>query len=107
MTLKEVSEMINAMGYPYRYSHFTETQAPPYVVYYYPAENDVYGDNSNYANKRQLYIELFTKDKDFAAESTVEAELKKAGLSWYKQRDFLNDDNVYQTTYETEVLING
>ena len=107
MTLKEVSDIVASCGYACRYSHTTETLTPPYVVYYYPSENDPHADNINYANKRQLFIELYTKGKDFDAESTVEAVLKNAGLSWYKQTDFLNDEKLFQTTYEMEVIING
>ena len=107
MTLLEVAQMVASIGLPYRYSHFSETPQPPYMVYYYPSETDPHADNSNYINKRQLFIELFTKTKDPTAESAVETVLKNAGLSWYKQTDFLNDEKLFQTTYEMEVLING
>lgn len=107
MTLKEVATLIASFGFSCRYSHFSETPAPPYVVYYYPSENDVMADNSNYANRRQLFIELYTKGKDFTSESTIESALKGAGLTWYKQTDFLNDEKLFQTTYELEVIING
>lgn len=107
MTLKEVATIISSAGFPCRYSHFSETPVPPYVVFYYPSETDPHADNSNYINKRQLFIELFTKTKDQASEAQLEAVLKSAGFSWYKQTDFLNDEKLYQTTYEMEVIING
>ena len=107
MTLKEVATLVSSFGFLCRYSHFSKTPAPPYVVYYYPNSNDVYADSENYIDKRALHIELFTKTKDFDAESTIEAALKEAGLSWYKQTDFLNDEKLFQTTYELEVIING
>ena len=107
MTLKEIADMVADIGLSWRYSHFSQTTAPPYVVYYFPAENDVMADNSNYANKRQLFIELYTKTKDKTSEGLVEAQLRANGLTWYKQTDFLNDEQLYQTTYELEVIING
>lgn len=107
MTLTEVGTMIASIDLPYRYSHFSETPAPPYVVYYYPSENDLKADNSNYVNRRQLFVELFTKIKDYDAEADVEEVLKNAGLTWYKSTDYLNDELLYQTTYEMEVIING
>lgn len=107
MTLKEVATIISSAGFPCRYSHFSETPVPPYVVFYYPSETDPHADNSNYINKRQLFIELFTKTKDQASEAQLEAVLKSAGFSWYKQTDFLNDEKLFQTTYEMEVIING
>ena len=107
MTLLEVAQMVASIGLPYRYSHFSETPQPPYVVFYYPSETDPHADNSNYINKRQLFIELFTKTKDQTSEASVESVLKQHGLSWYKQTDFLNDEKLFQTTYEMEVIING
>jgi hypothetical protein len=107
MTLLEITALIESFDLEWRYSHFTRTPEPPYVVYYYPSENDVKADNANYANRRQLFIELFTKTKDFDTEAAIEAKLRDAGLSWYKQTDFLNDESLFQTTYEMEVIING
>ena len=107
MTLKEVADLVASFGFPWRYSHFSETPALPYVVYYYPNENDVMADNSNYSNKRRLFIELYTQTKDATSEATIETELKAAGLTWYKQTDFLNDEKLFQTTYEMEVIIDG
>lgn len=105
MTKKEVANIIQSFGLPWRYSHFTETPAPPYVVYYYPSDNDVFADDSNFINKRQLFIELFSNDGDET--ELIESILKQHGLTWYKSRDFLNDENIFQITYESEVIING
>lgn len=107
MTRKEIADMIAAMGFPWRYSHFSQTPNPPYVVYYFPSENDVYADDSNYVNRRQLFVELYTKTKDETSEAAIEAKLKQNGFTWYKQTDFLNDESLFQTTYEMEVIING
>lgn len=107
MTLTEIGTMIDGIKLPWRYSHFSETPDPPYIVYYFPSENDVFADNSNYANKRQMFIELFTVTKDFSTEATIESALRASGLSWYKQTDYLNDEKLYQTIYEMEVFING
>ena len=108
MTLLEVAQMVASIGLPYRYSHFSETPQPPYVVFYYPADTDPHADNSNYINKRQLFIELFTKtENDIESQASVENVLRQNGLSWYKQTDFLNDEKLFQTTYEMEVIING
>lgn len=107
MTLQEIATMVASFNLPWRYSHFSQTPAPPYVVYYFPAENDVYADDSNFVNKRQLFIELYTNTKDSTSEGTIESTLKQKGLTWYKQIDFLNDEQLYQTTYEMEVIIHG
>lgn len=107
MTIKQIATMINGIGIPNRYDHFTESPAPPYLVFYFPAQNDIFADNSNYCGKAQLHVELFTAEKDFANEALVEKALSDNGLSWYKSTDFLNDELLYMTTYELEVILNG
>lgn len=107
MTKQDIANMVSDMKFPWRLDYFSETPTPPYVVYYYPAENDVFADDSNYVNKRQLHIELYTKKRDSGSEATVEAKLKEAGLTWYKSTDFLNDEKLFLTVYESEVIING
>lgn len=107
MTTQEVATMVRSFGFTdWVYDHFSETPAPPYVVYFYPSENDVFADDKNYVNRRQLFIELYTKTKDAASEAAIESGLEANGLTWYKQTDFLDDEKLFQTTYETEVLIN-
>lgn len=108
MTMTQLASMISGIKLPWRYSHFSETPDPPYIVYYFPNDNDVFADNSNYANKKQLFIELFTEtENELETEALIESALKSAGLSWYKQTDFLNDEKLFQTVYEMEVVING
>lgn len=107
MTKQEVANIIASFGFSWRYSHFSQTPAPPYVVYHYPSENDVNADDSNYVNRRQLFIELYTRTKDDTSEGIIENKLRAAGLTWYKQTDFLSDEQLFQTTYEMEVIING
>lgn len=107
MTKLEVANIIASFGVSWRYSHFSETPAPPYAVYYYPSEPDVYGDNSNYVNRRQLFVELYVKPSDATTETTVETKLATNGLSWFKTKDYLDDEKLFQITYEMEVIING
>lgn len=106
MTLKEVADIAKAAGVPWAYDHFDEDPAPPYLVYYYPAENDFMAEGENYANVRALTFELVTSSKDFEMEGDFEAEMRDAGIAWYKSTDYIEDEKVFMTTYETEVLIN-
>lgn len=106
MTLKEVAQIAASAGVPWAYDHFDKEPAPPYLVYYYPAENDFKADGTNYVNIRALTFELITSEKDFELESDFEAELRDAGIVWYKTTDYISDEKAYMTTYETEVVIN-
>ena len=108
MTLKEVSDMISTIGLPYAYYQFPDgtEQEPPFVVFYYPESDDFYADNKNYVDKRRLYVELYTDNKDFEKEATVESVLSSNGLSYRKVETYINSERMFQITYETEVIIN-
>ena len=107
MTFSQIGDIVNSTGLPNVYDHFTTSPAPPYVVFTTPTQNDFHADNENYCGKTWVYIELFVEKRDFTSEGKIETALRNAGLSWFKSVDYLNDENIYQTTYETEVIING
>lgn len=108
MILQDIANIVAAAGIPWCYDHFKDEEPdPPYMVYYYPAENDFMADGENYANVRSLTFELYTTTKDTAREKAFEALLRAADLTWFKTTDFINDEKIFLTTYETEVLING
>lgn len=108
MTLKEVSDTIASIGLSYAYYEFPDgtEQEPPFVVYYYPESDDFFADNKNYVDKRRLYVELYTNEKDFTTEATVESVLSSNGLTYRKVETYIESERMYQITYETEVFIN-
>ena len=79
MTYIEVSDMIRSFDFPYNYYQFPKgaAVAPPFVVFYYPESADFIADNKNYSGIRQLVIELYTDNKDFQAEATIEETLEE------------------------------
>ena len=108
MTVKAISDMIAATGLLYAYYQFPDgtQQEPPFICFYFPESDDFYADNSNYVDKRRLYVELYTDNKDFEKEATVESALSSNGLSYRKVETYINSERMYQITYETEVIIN-
>lgn len=109
MRYKEVAKIIKSIGIPFAYRTFdNQTQkAPPFIVYFYDGYDDLYADNINYQTIAGLRIELYTTNKDFALEATVESALKSNGIAYAKDEIFIEDQNVYEIVYESEVVING
>lgn len=109
MTCKEVAEMVKSIGLPFAYYQFTEDteEAPPYVVYFYSYNDDLMADNENYQAIPTLNIELYTDEKDFELEATVESVLKQHELAYYKEENHIDSEKMYQIAYEMEVIING
>lgn len=109
MTRKQVANMISGIGVPYEYYQFPEgtDQATPFICFYYPRSDDFIADDSNYTKIDQLVIELYTDNKDFALEETVESVLKNNNLVYVRDSSYLDDERMYMTVYQTGVIIDG
>lgn len=101
--------MIDGIGLPNAYYVFPKKteQAPPFICFYFPGSDDLMADNTNYAQIRQLVIELYTENKDFALEATVESALTAHELPFSRTELYLDGEKMYMITYNTEVVING
>lgn len=109
MKYKDIKAIIANTRLPNAYYAFREGEVPdlPYIVWYFPAMRPEVADNSIHAQISALNIELYTLNKDFATEAAVETVLANAGLIWRKSEAFLDDEDMYETLYEMEVLIDG
>ena len=107
MTYKEIKSMLGNIGLPVVYDHWPENKAPnpPYICFFFPGDNDFIGDNSNYAKIRELTVQLYTDQKDFELEETVEQAL--SAFVYDRYEEFISDENLYLVSYEMEVLINA
>lgn len=109
MKYKDIKAIIANTRLPNAYYAFREGEVPdlPYIVWYFPAMRPEVADNSIHAQISALNIELYTLNKDFATEAAVETVLANAGLIWRKSEAILDDEDMYETLYEMEVLIDG
>lgn len=107
MTYKEIKTLLSTTNLPVVYYQWPEGQAPepPYLIFYYPGDNDFVGDNSNYQKIRELTVELYTDQKDFALEETVEGVL--SGMVYSRYETYIDDERMFLVTYEMEVIINA
>lgn len=62
-------------------------------------------DNENYSKIDTLIIELYTDSKDFTMEDKVETTLKANNLVFIRDSSYLDEERMWMTTYQTEVLI--
>lgn len=107
MTYKEVYNMISGIGYPNAYQFFDEGNAsdPPFICFYFEGSNDFKADNTNYQAVRPLTIELYTDNKDFAAEAAVEAVLKANNLVYSRMETYISTERLYMVTFLTQIII--
>ena len=107
MTYKEVASMIDSIGVPFAYYQFKKETAkpPPFICFYYDGSNDLAADNTNYQQIRPLVLELYTDEKDFTMEATVEATLNEYGLVYSRSESYIDSEKMYMVTYMTEIVI--
>ena len=107
MTYKEVNEIIASIGLPYAYNEFPEgtEQTPPFICFLFDDSNDFTADNVNYQKIRGLEIELYTDNKDFALENTIETVLTQNGFVYIKNETYIDGEKMFQITFSTQVII--
>lgn len=107
MTFKEIASMIASTSLPYAYFSFDEGNAPdpPFICFYYAESNDFVADDTNYQKVESLIIELYTSNKDFTVEKTVEDVLRSSGLVYSRSETYIASERLYEVIYETDVLI--
>lgn len=115
MTYREVYQIISGIEMaagvtiPAAYLQFPEndpnTPDPPFICYYYTGDNDLKADDVNYQKIRQLTLELYCDNKNFTLESAVESALTSNGFVYSKYEEYIDDEKMYMTTYEMEVVI--
>jgi hypothetical protein len=107
MTYKDIADMLESTGLSCAYYSFPEGNVPalPYIVFYYPANNPEVADNKIHATITALNVELYTKNKDFTTEQTVEAVFNANELPFNKSETYLTDEHMYEVLYQTQVVI--
>ncbi len=108
MTYTEIASMLETVA-PSAYYQFPNDsgQEPPFICFYYPSTNDFIADSTNYARIEELVIELYTDEKDFALEQTLEAVLSGHGLVYARTEDEIESERMHRSVYSMEVIINA
>lgn len=104
-SLADLYAKLYLLGYPIAYHHFnTAVPSVPYIVYYATGYNTEFANNENYVNITPVTIELYTDTKNLTAESAVEATLVALELTYTKDEAWIEEEQLYEIIYETEVL---
>lgn len=107
MTFSNIATMINDTGLLNAYYSFPENSNPvlPYILFYYPNNNDLTADNRNYQTIVRLNIELYTENKDFTTEALIEETLNANGLVYSRSESYIDSEHMYEVLFEADVII--
>ena len=107
MLYSEVASMINSMGLPFVYRAFDNdtAQPTPFICYLYTGNTPEPADNKNFTKIETLVIELYTDNKDFELEATIESVLDTNEMVYERDEEWISDEQMQVTTYTMEVVI--
>ncbi len=103
MTLEDLKTALDASGLPFAYHHWETEKKPPYGIYLYVYDTQLYADGELYYSTGHYQVELYTRSKDPAAEAHVEVALTAAGICSEKSEQYLDSEKLYKILYEIEV----
>jgi hypothetical protein len=109
MTLVEFKQILDTVGYPVAYSHFTPTPlrpmpSPPYICYLVAYSSNFIADNKVYQKIDNVQIELYTSKKDLVAESNIENVLDSNGIAYQSTETFIESEQLFQKIYEVGLI---
>lgn len=109
MTYQEIYNMVSAAGVPASYFKFPDKDVPepPFIVFSYPETAPESADNINYCTIVHLTVSLYTANKDVLTEATLEEVFNNYHFVYIKSESYIFTDDMYEVSYEGDVIING
>lgn len=102
MTLAELAQKLNGLGYPIAYSHFKEPQKLPFICYLVIDSDNFIADNKVYREILNVDIELYS-NKDFEAENKIKAMLNENELPYSYDEIYIKDEEVFKSTFSIQI----
>ena len=105
--MDKLLEILKSAGFPYAYDHFAEGEAPdpPFVCYLLTGSDNFSADGKVYYRISEARVELYTDQKDFAAEGKLEDALDACGIFYEKSETWIDSEKLYEVLYVFEIPI--
>jgi len=103
--IERIVQMLKASGLPFAYDHFAEGESPdpPFICYLMPASHNFSADSRVYYKINGVHIELYTDQKDPAAEQKLEDILDDASIFYNKTEVWIESEKLYEVLYSFEM----
>lgn len=103
--MDEIVSLLNGLGIPWAYDHFSEGEAvdPPFICYRTPGSDNFSADGRVYLPVDVVDIELYTDEKDPELEKRVHDVLTAAGIFYEKTEVWIGSEKLYEVVYEFEL----
>lgn len=103
MTLEALKTLLDGTLIPVSYSSvpLDEAKQRPYICFSEENRNNFAADGIVFYSRKVVSIKLYTDTRNELTEAKVETALKDE--FWTKAIEFLDDQKIYEITYEIEV----
>lgn len=103
MTLPELAQKLNTI-YPTAYSHFKSAQALPFICYLVVSSDTFTADNTVLTESIYVDIELYSANKNLAAEKKIKDMLKENELPWSYDEVHIEAEGVFKCTFSIKLI---
>ena len=105
--MDKLLDILKSAGFPYAYDHFAEGEAPdpPFVCYLLSGSDNFSADGKVYYRISEARVELYTDQKDLAAERKLEDALDACGIFYEKSETWIDSEKLYEVLYVFEIPI--
>ena len=103
--MERLMAILNSIGIPYAYDHFTEGESPepPFLCYLLPGSSNFSADGKVYHRISEVRLELYTDYKDLASEQKVEDAFDAAGIFYNKTETWIDGEKLYEVLYSFDM----
>ena len=102
MEAEQIKAMLEKSGLPVAYRYYRRPPPLPYLVWLEDSTDNYYAEGLVCKKVRHIRVEMYTGQKDPAAETRLENAL--AGLPWQKTgEEWIESEDFFQSIYEFEV----
>lgn len=99
MSIKEVISRLENYTVQCRFSHFSKEVVPPFMVYLVDSDN-FNADNKVYYSKKNIQLELYTRENTLGEEEKLESYFDDCGIIWNKSsQSWIDEEKVMMTVY--------
>lgn len=101
-----MGSLAELLGCNYNYLVFDNNRSSelPYLIFYYPESNNFEADGIVYKERLVLVIEFYSENRDFVKEKIIEDFLTENGLAFDWTSAYIDEERMFQTVYEMEVI---
>ena len=103
MTLEELKQRCENVGFKYAYGQFKKATDPPHLVAISTGTDNFMADNKVYSKDTPIQLDYTYLVKDLAMQNKIENEIL-GDIAWNKSDEtYLTDEEVWQVSYFFEI----